>query len=133
MQVLVERVLEWGPILVPALALLGLPGLKVILQPRAASEGEARAAARRAGIYLGLASPCTGVAAAYTLSVGSVLLGRPELAAWTGPALVLTPPVMLFLSYAPGRSESLAKPMLESSLTTSLPATIAVWYALSYL
>ncbi|WP_457615206.1 hypothetical protein [Methanopyrus sp.] len=133
MQVLAERVLEWGPVLVPALSLLGLPGLKVILQPKAASEDEARTVAKQAGIYLGLASPSTGVAAAYTLSVGSVLLGRPELAAWAGPVLVLTPPAALFLSYAPGRSESLAKVMLESSLITSLPATIVVWYALSYL
>jgi hypothetical protein len=73
------------------------------------------------------------VAAAYTLSVGSILLGRPELAAWTGPALILTPPVTLLLSYAPGRSESMAKAMLVSSLTTSVPTTTAVWYALSYL
>ncbi|AAM02272.1 hypothetical protein [Methanopyrus kandleri] len=133
MQMLAERVLKWGPILVPALALIGLPGLRVILRSRVASEGEARAVVRRAGLYLGLASPCAGVAAAYTLSVGSVLLGRPELAAWTGPALILTPPVTLLLSYVPGRSESMAKAMLVSSLTTSVPTTTAVWYALSYL
>ncbi|WP_456482320.1 hypothetical protein [Methanopyrus sp.] len=131
MQVLAERVLEWGPILVPALSLLGLPGLRAILRSRVASESEARAVARRAGLYLGLASPCAGVAAAYTLSVVSVLLGCPELAAWTGPALVLTPPVMLLLSYVPGRSESMARTMLVSSLATSLPATTAVWYILS--
>ncbi|WP_456435238.1 hypothetical protein [Methanopyrus sp.] len=95
------------------------------------SEGEARAVARRAGLYLELA--CTGVAAAYTLSVGPTLLRRPELAVWTGLALVFTPPIiMLFLSYALGRSESMAKTMFVSSLIASLPTTAVVWCVLSY-
>ncbi|WP_088336167.1 hypothetical protein [Methanopyrus sp. KOL6] len=132
MQVLTERVLEWLPVLVPALALLGLPGLRIILRSRVTSEGEARAVARRASLYLGLASPCTGVAAAYTLPVGSTLPRRPELAAWTGLALVFTPPVMLFLSYALGRSESMAKTVFVSSLIASLPTTAVVWCVLSY-